>query len=311
MLDLKNVSKSYGTFQAVKDLTLSIEDGELFGLLGPNGAGKSTTVSMLSTVVTPSSGEIFIHNQSLRRNPRAAKAIMGIVPQDLALYQSLSAKDNLSFFGSLYGLKGKELRHRVDEVLEIIELRDKQNQDVAEFSGGMKRRVNIGVALMNHPKLLVLDEPTVGIDPQSRNHILETVRRLNSDRGMTVIYTSHYMEEVEHLCTRIAIIDHGQLIASGTKDELKQATEACDTLTVTYSSAPAHADEQVKQLPGVARVSINGSQMKLLINPRAGSNALKLIEALKNIGFQLTGFNYVEANLESIFLKLTGKTLRD
>lgn len=311
MLDLKNVSKSYGAFQAVNDLTLSIEDGELFGLLGPNGAGKSTTVSMLSTVLTPSSGEIFIHNQSLKRNPRAAKAIMGIVPQDLALYQSLSPRDNLSFFGSLYGLKGKELRRRVDEVLEIIELRDKQNQDVAEFSGGMKRRVNIGVALMNHPQLLVLDEPTVGIDPQSRNHILETVKRLNRERGMTVIYTSHYMEEVEYLCTRVAIVDHGQLIASGTKDELKQATEACDTLTVTYSSAPAHAEEQMKQLPGVVHVSINGSRMKLLINPRVGANALTVIEALKNKGVQLTGFNYVEANLESIFLELTGKTLRD
>lgn len=311
MLDLKHVSKNYGSFQAVKDLSLTVDDGELFGLLGPNGAGKSTTVSMLSTVLTPSSGEIFIQNKSVKRDPRAAKEIMGIVPQDLALYQSLSAKDNLSFFGSLYGLKGKKLSRRADEVLEIIGLRDKQNQDVAEFSGGMKRRVNIGIALMNHPKLLVLDEPTVGIDPQSRNHILETVMRLNKDQGMTVIYTSHYMEEVEYLCTRVAIIDHGQLIANGTKDELKQTTEACDTLTVTYSSAPEHAEERMKQLSGVIKVSIDKSQMKLLINPRVGGNALTLIDALKNLGVQLTGFNYVEANLESIFLKLTGKTLRD
>lgn len=311
MLELRHVSKSYGTFQAVKDLSLSVEDGELFGLLGPNGAGKSTTVSMLSTVLAPSSGDIFIQNKSVKRSPRAAKQIMGIVPQDLALYQSLSAKDNLSFFGSLYGLKGKELRRRVDEVLEIIELRDKRNQDVAEFSGGMKRRVNIGVALMNHPRLLVLDEPTVGIDPQSRNHILETVRRLNQTQGMTVIYTSHYMEEVEHLCTRLAIIDHGQLIAVGTKDELKQTTEACDTLTVTYRSAPVHVNERVQKLPGVVEASVTTTQMKLLINPRIGGSVLTLIDALKKTGIQLTGFNYVEANLESIFLKLTGKTLRD
>ncbi|WP_142353872.1 ABC transporter ATP-binding protein, partial [Bacillus velezensis] len=193
MLELKKLTKKYDDFTAVNNISLTVEDGEVFGLLGPNGAGKSTMVSMISTVLAPTSGTIKVDNKSLKEKPIEIKKIMGVVPQDLALYETLSAKDNLNFFGSLYGLKGKKLKERTDEVLEIIELTDKKNQNVSEFSGGMKRRVNIGVALMNNPKLLILDEPTVGIDPQSRNHILETVKRLNKEKGMTVIYTSHYM----------------------------------------------------------------------------------------------------------------------
>lgn len=309
MLELTNLTKKYNDTTVVNNISLNVKRGEIFGLLGPNGAGKSTTVSMISTVLRPTSGSITIDNKSLREKPIEIKKIMGIVPQDLALYQALSAKENLEFFGSLYGLSGKKLKNRTNEVLEIIELQDKKNQDVAEFSGGMKRRVNIGVALMNDPKLLILDEPTVGIDPQSRNHILETVKKLNQDRGMTVIYTSHYMEEVEYLCKNVAIIDHGSLIALGTKEELKQSLAACDTLTVNFSEASEGALKQLNRIPGISKVNIEGNQISMLVSTN-DKNVIEIVDEIKKLGIKLTSFKYEEVNLESIFLQITGKALR-
>lgn len=310
MLELINLTKKYGDYTAVNNITLNVEDGEVFGLLGPNGAGKSTTVSMISTVKSPTCGEIKVDNISLSKNPIGAKKVMGIVPQDIALYESLSAKDNLEFFGSLYGLSRTEIKKRSDEVLEIIELKDKKDQPVCEFSGGMKRRVNIGVALMNNPKLLILDEPTVGIDPQSRNHILETVKRLNKERGMTVIYTSHYMEEVEFLCKRIAIVDHGKLIALGTKDELKEKLKACDTLTISCSETNEKSLEAIKTIDGIKKVNIEKNQITILVTPEA-KNVIDIMDNIRNLGIKITRFKYEEVNLESIFLQVTGKSLRD
>ncbi|MDF2505210.1 MAG: antibiotic transporter ATP-binding protein [Clostridium sp.] len=265
---------------------------------------------MISTVKVPTGGDIMVDNKLLREKTMEVKKIMGIVPQDIALYGALSAKDNLEFFGCLYGLKGKELKNRVDEVLDIIELKDKKNQAVEEYSGGMKRRVNIGIALMNNPKLLILDEPTVGIDPQSRNHIMETVKRLNESRGMTVIYTSHYMEEVEYLCKRVAIIDHGKLIALGTKDELKDKLQIKDTLTVTYSNAEKEALEKVKAIIGTEKVTIDTNAITLLVGSKE-RNVIDIVEDIKALGIKLTAFKYDEANLESIFLQITGKSLRE
>lgn len=310
MLELINLTKKYGDYTAVDSISLKVGDGEVFGLLGPNGAGKSTTVSMISTVKAPTSGEIKVDNKSLSKNPLEAKKVMGIVPQDIALYGALSAKDNLEFFGSLYGLSRKELKQRTQEVLEIIELKDKKDQAVCEFSGGMKRRVNIGIALMNNPKLLILDEPTVGIDPQSRNHILETVKRLNEERGMTVIYTSHYMEEVEFLCNRVAIVDHGKLIALGTKEELKENLKACDTLTVSYNEANAKALEAIKSIAGVEKATIEKNQISMLVMPKK-VNVMDIMDNIRNLGIKLTSFKYEEVNLESIFLQMTGKSLRE
>ncbi|AAK78152.1 ABC-2 type transport system ATP-binding protein [Clostridium acetobutylicum] len=310
MLELTNITKKYGDFTAVNNISFKIEDGEVFGLLGPNGAGKSTIVSMISTVISPTSGDITVDNKLLRQKPTEIKKVMGIVPQDIALYESLSAKDNLEFFGCLYGLNGKELKERVNEVLKIIELEDKKDQAVEEFSGGMKRRVNIGVALMNNPKLLILDEPTVGIDPQSRNHILETVKKLNKERGMTVIYTSHYMEEVEYLCKRIAIVDHGKLIALGTKDELKEKSKAKDTLTVIYSNGDKGALDKIKSINGIENVSISNNQISMLVDQHK-RNIIDIVEDVRNLGVKLTSFKYEEVNLESIFLQITGKSLRD
>ncbi|MCB2358768.1 ABC transporter ATP-binding protein [Clostridium estertheticum] len=310
MLELINLTKKYGEFTAIDNISFKVEQGEIFGLLGPNGAGKSTIVSMISTVNPPTRGDIRVDNKSLRDKPMEIKKIMGIVPQDIALYEALSAKDNLEFFGCLYGLKGKKLKDRTSEVLDIIELKDKKDQAVSEFSGGMKRRVNIGIALMNNPKLLILDEPTVGIDPQSRNHILETIKRLNEERGMTVIYTSHYMEEVEYLCKRVAIVDHGKLIALGTKEELKEKLKVKDTLTVTYSKADKDSLEKVKNIAGTEEVRINKNEIAMLVNPNE-KNIIDIVEDIRNLGIKLTGFKYDEVNLESIFLKVTGKSLRE
>lgn len=310
MLQLINLTKKYGDFTAVDNISFKVEEGEIFGLLGPNGAGKSTMVSMISTAVPPTSGEIKVADNSLKEKPIVCKKLMGIVPQDLALYQALSAKDNLEFFGSLYGLYGKELKNRVSEVLEIIQLEDKKNQDVCEFSGGMKRRVNIGIALMNKPELLVLDEPTVGIDPQSRNHILETIKRLNKENGLTVIYTSHYMEEVEFLCERVGIIDHGKLIALGTKEELKRDLKACDTLTISFNKTNSDALNRVKYLKGVEKITIDNSTISMLVSPNK-RNVIDIVDDLKNLGIRITSFKYDEVNLESIFLQVTGKTLRE
>ncbi|UJA36137.1 ABC transporter ATP-binding protein [Bacillus velezensis] len=310
MLELTDLTKKYGDFTAVNHISLGVEKGEIFGLLGPNGAGKSTTVSMISTVLPPTGGTICIDGISLQEQPAAIKKVMGVVPQEIALYQALSAKDNLAFFGSLYGLSGKELCNRVDEVLDIIELQEQRNQRISEFSGGMKRRVNIGAALMNEPKLFILDEPTVGIDPQSRHHILETVKTLNQEKGMTVIYTSHYMEEVEYLCEKAAIMDHGSIIACGTKDELKQSAKASDTLTVNAEGLNDDAVKKIRRIPGVAEAAVSRQTITMLVSA-ADRNILDIADDIRKTGITIKGIHFEEANLESIFLRLTGKTLRD
>ncbi|MCT4620247.1 MAG: ABC transporter ATP-binding protein [Marinisporobacter sp.] len=310
MIEAINLIKKYGDYTAVNNVNINIKKGELFGLLGPNGAGKSTIVSMISSVLIPDSGEIKIDQKTLKGNEREIKSIIGVVPQELALYETLNTKDNLRFFGSLYGLKGKKLNKRVEEVIDLIGLREKANQPVEEYSGGMKRRVNIGIALMHNPQIIILDEPTVGIDPQSRNHILKTIKRLNKEKGITVIYTSHYMEEVEYLCNRIGIIDYGKLIALGTKEELKNRTDACDVLQITYSNVDEEIVHKIENIQGVEKVAILKQSVKILINPKKRS-AIDIVDELKKLGITITSFSYQEVNLETIFLQLTGKTLRD
>ncbi|MNH86288.1 Daunorubicin/doxorubicin resistance ATP-binding protein DrrA [compost metagenome] len=310
MLELKHLTKKYGDQTVVDNLSLRVNQGEIVGLLGPNGAGKSTTVSMISTILAPDSGEIWVDQQSLVHSSAEIRKIMGIVPQDLALYEALSAQDNLEFFGSLYGMSGNVLKDRAKEVLELMGLYDKRHQSIQEFSGGMKRRINIGIALMHNPKLLILDEPTVGIDPQSRNHILETVLGLKRDNGTTVIYTTHYMEEVEYLCDRAAIMDHGRLIAYGTKEELQQSSGALDTLTFTFQPTGQENAEVVGQIPGIARITMDKNEMTLLVDPKE-DNVIEILDQLRNLGIHLSSFQYEEVNLEHVFLQLTGKSLRD
>lgn len=226
MIELVNLTKKYKQNNAVEKLNMFIEKGEMVGLLGPNGAGKSTAISMLSSLIEPSEGDVLFQGKSILKRPEALRKITGIVPQEIALYEDLTAQENMEFFGRLYQLRGKQLQGKITEVLELTGLIERRKEVVKTFSGGMKRRLNIGVAMLHNPEFLIMDEPTVGIDPQSRSYILETVKRLNKERNMTVLYTSHYMEEVEFLCDRIYILDKGSLIASGTTNEIKQILSA-------------------------------------------------------------------------------------
>ena len=313
MIEVKDITKRYKSCTAVDHLTLGIREGEIFGLLGPNGAGKSTLVSMLSTILTPTDGEIRIGGMTLHNNSRKIKQMMGVVPQELALYETLNARDNLLFFGGLYGLTGNALHQRMDEVLEMIELKEKAGQAVKEYSGGMKRRLNIGIALMNRPKILILDEPTVGIDPQSRNHILETVKRLNRDWQMTVVYTSQYMEEVEFLCERIGIIDFGKLKALGTLDELKASAHVTDTLCITCGKLPDEPEKtrlRLERLSGVEKAEVNGNEVRLILSGKR-ADVFSIMEGLKASGLPIARFHFQQAGLEDVFLKITGKSLRE
>src|SRR5690242_17556210 len=252
ILEVQGIAKNYGDFTAVKGISFEIQAGEIFSLLGPNGAGKTTTISMLSTLYQPTAGDAIIAGHSVVKEPMAVRQVIGVVPQDLALYEDLSARENLSFWGQMYNLGSKTLKARIDEILEQIGLSDKANQRVKTYSGGMKRRVNIGVGLLHKPRLLFMDEPTVGIDPQSRRAILDTVLDLNK-QGMTVLYTTHYMEEAQELSDRVGIIDHGELIALGTQKELTQQVGENETL-ILHIGENDNADALAKSLEGVKDV---------------------------------------------------------
>src|SRR5574342_575551 len=252
ILQAQNLVKQYGDFIAVKGISFDIKEGEIFSLLGPNGAGKTTTISMLSTLYTPTSGDATIAGHSITKDSMAVKRVIGVVPQEIALYEDLTARENLVFWGQMYGLSGKSLNNRVDEVLEQIGLTDKARNRVKTYSGGMKRRVNIGVGLLHKPRLLFMDEPTVGIDPQSRRAILDTVKDLNR-QGMTVLYTTHYMEAAQELSDRVGIIDHGELIAPGTQKELTKIVGEYDTLRL-HIGEEDDAERLAQALSGIPGV---------------------------------------------------------
>jgi len=310
MLSIHDLKKSYHRKQVVGGISLEVGRGEAFGLLGPNGAGKSTTISMICGLLSYDEGDIQIAGLSVKDKPKAVKQKVGIVPQDIALYPTMSALDNLIFWGRMYGLKGRKVKERAFEVLQIVGLEDKAKDKIETFSGGMKRRINIGAALMHEPELLIMDEPTVGIDPQSRNHILETVKKLNK-AGMTVIYTSHYMEEVEFLCERIAIMDHGKVIASGSKTELCSRLSGGTVLRMTAEPVTEAFVAELETLAGVEQATIQSeTELSLLLN-EAQSPLAEVIQTAVRSGVNIMGLQREEANLESLFLKLTGRTLRD
>ncbi|MFD1739720.1 ABC transporter ATP-binding protein [Bacillus salitolerans] len=310
MLETVHLSKSFKGKKAVQDVSLYLNKGESVGLLGPNGAGKSTTISMISTLIKPSDGEIKLNGVDTIDKPEEIRKILGVVPQELALYQELSAYENLKFFGSIYKMKGKELEVSIQQVLEIVGLADRQKDLVKTFSGGMKRRVNIAAALLHRPQILILDEPTVGIDPQSRNHILETVRKLNEKDGTTILYTSHYMEEVEQLCDRLYIMDHGEIIASGTKAELLSILSTEDTIRVKVNKLEEAFVEHVKTINGIRKVET--SQLELKIIAKKESNLIsELVYLADQHQIQLINFHTETPSLEDVFLHLTGRTLRD
>ena len=246
MLQARNLQKKFKTKEVVKKINLELGAGESVGLLGPNGAGKSTTISMLSSLVQPTSGDVLWNNVSIKDNPEALRKTLGVVPQEISLYPELTARENLKFFGRIYGLKGQILENRVEDVLVKIGLKEREKDQVKTFSGGMKRRLNIGAALLHLPSLLIMDEPTVGIDPQSRAYILNTVKRL-VEEGMTLLYTSHYIEEVELLCDRIYIMDEGEIIAFGTKEELKSLVSGNQTIELKGHTLPVLFEESLQK----------------------------------------------------------------
>lgn len=322
---VKTFKRADGTpVQAVKGVDLDIRKGEIYSLLGPNGAGKTTTISMISGLLAPTSGDAKIGGYSITQQPMQAKRLLGVVPQEIALYPQLTARQNLEFFGRMYGMGGAELSNRTDEVLEFIDLKDRQHDKVETFSGGMKRRVNIGVGLLHKPQLVYMDEPTVGIDPQSRRRILDTVVRLRDEYGMSVLYTTHLMEEAQELSDRVGIIDHGQIIALGSVGELVQQVGEEDRLVFNVESQLVD-DSLLRQMEAQA-VSVtralydppqeNGSAAlssgTITVYATRGRKALpQLIQIINEAGLEISSVAVKEPDLEAVFLHLTGRALRD
>lgn len=310
MLEVFKLSKTYKGKVAVDEIDLYMDEGESVGLVGPNGAGKSTTISMISTLIKPTSGDVKFHGKSTVEDPTSLRKVLGVVPQEIALYEELSAYENLKFFGKIYKVEKRLLEERIQEVLDLVGLKDRQKDVVKTFSGGMKRRVNIAAALLHNPKILILDEPTVGIDPQSRNHILEMVRRLNEHSGTTVLYTSHYMEEVEQLCKRVYIMDHGKIIAVGTKTELLGILSNEDKVLVQLSQPSDSFIRAIKGIDAIHRVE--ASEEGISIMTPKGSNVLgQLVREAEKAGTELINYQKETPSLEDVFLHLTGRTLRD
>jgi len=311
ILTTENLSKSFGDLQAVRGVSFDIRRGEIFSLLGPNGAGKTTTISMLSCLISPSDGDAWVDGHSIRDEPHAVKQVIGVVPQEIALYLTLSARENLLFWGQMYGMSGKSLQQRIDEVLHTVGLADRAKDRIETFSGGMKRRINIAVGLLHRPQLLFMDEPTVGIDPQSRRNILDTVKALNEE-GMTVLYTTHYMEEAQELSDRIGIIDHGELIALGTQAELTELVGGEDVLELRVGELETTPDflRSLQQAPGVRQVDSTNGTVRLIA---ADANAAlpTIIASASRHNAHVSHVSVEEPNLEAVFLHLTGRALRD
>jgi len=309
--------RHFGGLTAVDGVSLSIAAGETYGLLGPNGAGKTTTISMICGLLQPDDGTVLVAGRPVTTTSTDAKAAIGLVPQDIALYPDLSARQNLRFFGRLQGLSGRQLAARIDEVLDVVGLADRATDRVETYSGGMKRRANIAVGLLHRPQLLVLDEPTVGVDPQSRNAILESVEELGG-QGLAVLYTTHYMEEAERLCDRIGIIDQGRLVAEGTRDELVALVGAVTTIRLAAAvseggdgaAAVATWGERCRALDGVQEVRVSGTALELISHD--GSRLLAAaIGAVEDLPLAISAVDVSEPDLETVFLHLTGKALRD
>ncbi len=295
---------------AVDDVTFSIEEGEIFSLLGPNGAGKTTTISILSCLLRPDGGDARVGGFSVSRQPEKVRELIGVVPQEIALYEDLSGRENLLFWGRMYGMNGTELNTRVDEVLELIGLVDRQKDRVDKYSGGMKRRVNIGAALLHKPRLLYLDEPTVGIDPQSRRAILDGVKDLNRN-GVTVLYTTHYMEEAQELSDRVGIMDQGKMIALGTQADLVRLVGEETRVDVALDRDAEACATRWRETPGVTKVTETGDGRLSLLTADASALMPRLFEDARTAGAHITEINLAEPNLETVFLHLTGRALRD
>lgn len=309
LLKVENLHKSFGSTKAVDGISFEVNRGEVFGLLGPNGAGKSTTISIISTLILPTGGEVFYKGESILKAPDFLRRNLGVVPQDIALYPTLTGYENLRFWGNMYGLKGTELKKRINEVSEIVGIKGRLKDRVDKYSGGMKRRLNIGAALLHNPELLIMDEPTVGIDPQTRNHILDTVLELNR-QGITIIYTSHYMEEVEYLCSRICIMDSGRIIASGTQEKLVELVKGDTRISLKLDRIDKDILKRLGAINGVAKAELVKDEIFI-----SGENVdmvlADIIAAIRSHEGRISSIDVSKPNLEAVFLHLTGKALRD
>ena len=307
ILQIENLHKQYDKFEALKGVDLNIKKGEIYGLLGPNGAGKSTLIKTISGLEKKTQGTIIFEEKE--KNINKYKQHIGLLPQDLAIYLDFTARENINFFCSLYGYKGRELKERVDKALEFVGLTEVKNKKAKEFSGGMKRRLNMGCAIAHSPSLIIMDEPTVGIDPQSRNHILESVKRLNEE-GATIIYTSHYMEEVEELCNNISIMDNGKIIASGSKEYLKSNLVNYNVYTINLKNKIYKLENYINKIDGVYKTEIENNEIRCYY--LKDKNILqKLINTISNHSGVIENIKNEVPTLESVFLTLTGKKLRD
>lgn len=308
-IQVEDLHKSFGETLAVQGISFRVEQGEIFSLLGPNGAGKTTTIALLATLLRPDQGDARIMGHSIRKDSAAVRAVLGVVPQEIALYEDLSARENLNFWGKMYGLRGALLKERVEEALQMIGLVERASGQIAKFSGGMKRRVNIAAALLHRPAVIFMDEPTVGIDPQSRRNILDGVVRLK-EQGMTVLYTTHYMEEAQELSDHIAIMDHGRLIALGTHAELVKIVGETDRIRLGFRG-PAEGLAQIwNDVPGVEKVSCEDEVFTILAHN--GHQVLpRLFEAAAERAARISSVEIQQPDLEAVFLHLTGRALRD
>ncbi len=306
MLEIKNISKSFGELKALDNVSLSINKGEFFGLLGPNGAGKTTLMNNIIGYLEPDEGAIFFNNHKIIFEDTSIRKKIGYVPQEISLYQELTAQQNLKIFGTLFGLSKRDLKKNSEQVLELVELKERRADVVKEYSGGMKRRLNLAVSILNRPEILLCDEPTVGVDPQSRNAIFDMLQNLNNE-GMTIIYTTHYMEEAERLCNRLAIIDNGLIITVGTLQQLLNKLDRKETLKIQKTPETI---EQIESLKNIGEINEFDFKYELLPNEKYNKFS-SLYEALERLGISSDLIEVSRASLEDVFLHLTGRRLRD
>ena len=309
MIEVQNLRKEYGELVAVADISLEVHAGTIFGLLVPNGAGKSTTISCICSLIRPTSGEVRIAGHDIRRDTVAARRHLGLVPQDLALYEDLTAAENLRYWGAAYGLRGRRLEQRLLQVLEQVGLTDRAKEPVKRFSGGMKRRLNFACGLVHEPKVLLLDEPTVGVDPQSRVRLLELVRQ-QAEMGTAVLYTTHYMEEAQDLCDRLAIIDHGSIVAEGDLAQLQAMLGEKDLVRLSGRFDPATVATAMESVDAMEIVQLESDSLVLAL-PRAGSALPRIFEAAARAGAEIRETTISRPSLETLFIKLTGRELRE
>ncbi len=309
MIEVERLRKSFGSLLAVDDISFTVREGEIFGLLGPNGAGKTTTINMICGVLKPDGGRVLIGGKDIWLESKTVKRHLGVVPQEIAVYEDLSARDNLNFWASLYGLSGSELRSRVNEALTLVGLSDRAGDKVKGFSGGMKRRLNLCMGMLHRPKVLLLDEPTVGIDPQARLNILDVVRKVAAS-GTTVLYTTHYMDEAQELCDRIAIVDHGKVLTVGTLDELTRLAGEAEVLRLTGPFDDPDVRDRLAALDGIRVLKADG-QLAVLSIDAEGPGLLEVLPKILAADLGVEDVSIQQPNLQNVFISLTGKELRD